>query len=45
MIMHSDTKIHLLDYECPEAEVIVVEHTDFILYDLPPVDDGGEDEW
>ena len=35
----------LLAYECPEAEVIMIEHTDFVLYDLPPVDDGGEDEW
>ena len=32
-------------YERPEAGLIVIEHTDFVLYDLPPVDDGGEDEW
>ena len=43
--MHSETKIHFLEYEHPEADVILIEHTDFILYDLPPVDDGGEDEW
>ena len=33
------------DYERPEAELLVIEHTDFILYDLPPVDDEGEDNW
>ena len=32
-------------YERPESELIVIEHTDFILYDLPPVDDEGEDDW
>lgn len=32
-------------YERPEAEVILFEQTDFILYDLPPVEDGGEDDW
>ena len=32
-------------YERPESELILIEHTDFILYDLPPVDDEGEDDW
>ena len=32
-------------YERPESELILIEHTDFILYDLPPVDDDGEDDW
>ena len=34
-----------LEYEHPESELILFEHTDFILYDLPPVDDEGEDDW
>ncbi len=33
------------EYERPESELILIEHTDFILYDLPPVDDDGEDDW
>ena len=33
------------EYERPETELILIEHTDIILYDLPPVDDEGEDEW
>ena len=43
--MHTEIVQRLLEYECPETEVIMIEHTDFVLYDLPPVDDGGEDEW
>jgi hypothetical protein len=43
--MRTDPNNRLLAYKCPEAEVILIEHTDFILYDLPPVDDEGEDEW
>lgn len=43
--MQTETNNRLQGYECPEAEVILIEHTDFVLYDLPPVDDGGEDEW
>lgn len=43
--MHSEIELRLLEYECPEAEVILIEHTDFILYDLPSVNDEGEDDW
>lgn len=32
-------------YERPESELILLDQTDFILYDLPPVEDGGEDDW
>ena len=44
-IMHTIIVTNPHTYKCPEAEVILIEHTDFILYDLPPVDDEGEDEW
>ena len=43
--MRAGINKRLLAYECPEADVIMIEHTDFVLYDLPPVDDEGEDEW
>jgi hypothetical protein len=43
MSAKNSTNVH--KYERPESELIVVEHTDFILYDLPPVDDEGEDDW
>ena len=43
--MMSAEKNQVRAYERPDAELILIEHTDFILYDLPPVDDGGEDDW
>ena len=43
--MSAKNSAHVRAYERPEAELIVIEHTDFILYDLPPVDDEGEDDW
>lgn len=42
--MFTGIKEDIKAYERPEAEVILLEQTDFILYDLPPVEDGGEDD-
>ena len=39
------TKTIKPEYKRPESELLLIEHTDFILYDLPPVDDEGEDDW
>ena len=43
--MHAETTKRAQEYERPDSELILIEHTDFILYDLPPVDDDGEDDW
>ena len=43
--MQAKNSEQVRSYERPESELILIEHTDFILYDLPPVDDDGEDDW
>ena len=43
--MCTGVKNEVQTYERPEVRVILLSNTIFILYDLPPVEDGGEDEW